>query len=120
MRTFEIVLLAVIGFVLLCCGLIMLAAIARSADLRPDTIDFEVAHTSHMSQHFGPNQTAYGYDVAGIAARWNYERASFVIFEGAIVERCYMADAYTPECGAMIGRNRELFQARIAYTLWSK
>jgi hypothetical protein len=113
------------GKVLVAAGILgsaalIVACIAQGADLRPDSVDVELDHVSHVSQHFGPDPTVYGYDVVGFAARWNYKRASVTIVEGAIIERCYMAGPSNPECGAMVGRNRELFQARVSYTLWSK
>ena len=103
---------------------LLVAALAvggcTTVDVRPSDVSLEADHVSHVSQHFGLGPTDYGFDTVGIAARWDYKRASVTVVEGAIIERCYMAGPDNPECGAMVGRNRELFQARVSYSLWSK
>ncbi len=81
--------------------------------LTPERINAEYQHVSHISQHFGPDKTNYGYNSLGIDAHWQYKRVGLDIDEGAVLEACQYN-----WCGSMGGKNREIFNARIDVALW--
>lgn len=99
--------------------LLCLCASAQAFDLRPDGVNVELAHTSHMSQHFGADPTNYGFDTALLTATWRpLPRLAITVGEGVVLEGCErsITDRW---CGALFGP-RETFNARVAYTIWSK
>ena len=96
-------------------GLLALAVSCARADVLPDAIDAELDHVSHASQHFGPHSTEYGYNAAALVARWYLTpRVTLAVTEGAVLDRRDGASY-----GGLWGP-RELFQARLSYTLWRK
>jgi len=104
--------------VLIILGAFMLGVAECSrakADLLPDSVRAEIEHTSHISQHFGPDPTNYGYDAASLVAHWSLgRRFSLEVSEGAVLESCKPS-----WCGGLWGP-REVFQARLGYTIWSR
>jgi hypothetical protein len=103
-------LLAWLIFVVLC--------ITGCAAIAPERVNLEAQHTSHASQHFGPDQTNYGYEAIGADVRWQYGRAALDLFEGATLGTCgEYAGRYS--CDGLYGP-RETFNARIDYAIWSR
>lgn len=100
--------------VVLLLGSCAAIVVANAADLRPAAISFELAHTSHVSQHFGPDPTNYGYNAALLTARWEYQRIHLEVSEGAVLDQCV-----EHSCGGLWGP-RELFTARVGVNLWTK
>lgn len=93
-------------------ALIGLAALALTGcALAPNTVTPFVEHVSHVSQHFGPNPTHYGFEQIAVAARWKAK--------GAFLE---MSEGYNPgsrnshgeACDGLYG-GHEVFTARVGY-----
>ena len=53
--------------------LAVLALLSGCAALAPDYLKAETAHVSHLSQHFGPDQTDYGYNQVGLLLGYSRE-----------------------------------------------
>ena len=85
------------------------------AGILPDTVSAELMHTSHASQHFGPNPTNYGYEGASIVAKWALsKRFTLELSEGAVLGTC------NPQWCEGLWGPREFFTARVSVTLWSR
>ena len=85
--------------------------------LAPTTLNAELEHTSHASQHppFTNQNTNYGYDAVSLVATWALtKRFSVAISEGTVLESCV-----NNSCGGLWGP-REVFHARLSYNLWTK
>lgn len=61
--------------VLLCSG---------CAALKPTSIPIEVEHVSHITQHFGPHPTNYGYDDVSVGLKWKRGNVSVQVSEGYV------------------------------------
>lgn len=108
-------------FALLLGALATCAAPAHALDLRPDSVTFELDHISHATQHvpFTSMPTDYGSEITALVATWHIgPRVTFALSEGASLERPW-SNPYESGYGALLGP-REVFQARIAVTLWHK
>lgn len=46
--------------------------------LIPNTIRTEMAHESHVSQHFGPTPTNYGENLTGVVLHWDTPAHGYV------------------------------------------
>lgn len=86
-----------------------LLALAGCATLEPNAIRVELDHTSHASQHFGPNPTNYGFDAVAVDAHWQRKGLFLDLSEGYVVERKEYG-----ACGALWGPH-EVFQGRVGY-----
>lgn len=64
----------------------------------------EVSHTSHVSQHYGPNQTNYGWNVVSVGVRWRPVK-------GVQVD---VLDGYTPQ---LVDYRHEVFTARVQWEI---
>ena len=82
------------------CGCAAALLLAGCAVL-PNNVRVETAHVSHLTQHFGPDRTNYGYDSVGVVGRWQ--------FGHAYIEA---GDSYTPE---RLDGYHEVFEARFGY-----
>lgn len=91
---------------------------AHSMDLRPDSLDIETTHVSHISQHFGSNATNFGYDSIALAASYKWRRLTVTVAEGIVLDS---RDPHTHEAcyGALFGP-REVFTARFTFNLYRK
>lgn len=99
-----------------------LPAVAGAVDLRPDSLSFELDHLSHASQHrpLTAEPHEYGMNIAALVARWQLTpRLSLAVSDGATLEACRRTAAQERICGSFYGP-REVFQARLSFTLWSK
>lgn len=99
-------------------GLVATALLSGCA-LQPQSIDLIADHTSHISQHFQQSTGDYGYNVIGVAARWQEGRFALDVSDGVNVNGRQFTPNGTPYYGALIG-SREVFNARISYSLWQK
>lgn len=89
-------------------GLLVAAASANAADLMPDSVDAEVNHVSHALQHFGKHRENFGYQVASVVVEWDAtKRLTITASEGVTISGC-------------LDGQREVFEARVTYRLWSK
>ena len=81
------------------------------------SVNIEVQHTSHLSQHFG-DQRHYGFNAIGVDVRGQRGCVSVDVFEGAVLGACgtYYDSTY---CEGLYG-SREVFNARLDVALWSK
>jgi hypothetical protein len=93
-------------------------SLAYGINLMPDAINIEMDHISHISQHFGPAPTSYGYSDAALSARWDVGRLHLTVAEGYTLGSCQQPPPFL-RCGGLAGPH-ELFQASVAYNLWSK
>lgn len=85
--------------------------------IEPNTLPVEFTHVSHVSQHFGPNPTNYGYDAFSIGAKWlPIKNLSLSVSEGVILEPGHCAANGALEHGALDGP-REVFTGRVAYEI---
>lgn len=48
----------------------------------PNTLTVDTQHVSHISQHFGPNPTNYGYQDLVLMARWDFGTFHVELGEG--------------------------------------
>lgn len=97
--------------------LIFCAVMSGCAALEPD-VSVDTVHVSHVTQHFGPDPTSYGYNAAELALHWHVKRFELTVADGLVLDRCHHAtDLSHPECGALVGP-REVFEARASYYLW--
>lgn len=93
---------------------------AHAWDLRPNDIRAEVEHISHVTQHFGAVGTNYGYNDIAVVFRWRLtSRLSFEIAEGMSIDPVIRTADGERMYGALFGP-REVFHARIDYTLWGR
>lgn len=83
--------------------------------LEPNAVRFEAEHVSHISQHFGPNPTEYGFDAISLVAHWQYAHAYLDVSEGINVSPEFDGNRVVgPVYGSLAGP-RETFQARAGY-----
>jgi hypothetical protein len=82
------------------CGCAAALLLAGCAVL-PNNVRVESEHVSHLTQHFGPDRTNYGYDSVGVVGRWQ--------FGHAYIEA---GDSYAPE---RLDGYHEVFEARFGY-----
>lgn len=88
-------------------AIISLCALSGCSALRPHSVLIEADHVSHISQHFGPNPTNYGFDSINVGLKWTPTKHTyFEILEGAVLEK-KDGEAY----GALAGP-REVFTAK--------
>lgn len=52
----------------------------------PDTIPVEIQHTSHITQHFGPERTNMGWNTFFVGAKWRQGPVNFEIRDGYSLE----------------------------------
>ena len=83
--------------------------------LQPVSVDIELDHISHISQHFSQVPTEYGYNMAALAARWQIGRLSLTLADGAVLGGCKNG-----WCGGSLQGPRETFNARLSFTLWRR
>lgn len=83
--------------------------------LEPNAVRFEAEHVSHISQHFGPNPTEYGFDAVSIVAHWQYSHVYLDVSDGINVSPA-LKGVVGPVYGAL-GGPRETFQARAGYEI---
>lgn len=87
------------------------------AALEPNTIGIEGDHVSHISQHFGPHPTNYGYDAIALTAHWQIAgtRAYVELSEGYNLHNNYQMVNGAESCGALWGPH-EVTTLRLGYT----
>ncbi len=54
------------AYIILAVGVIVACTFLSGCALAPDYVKPEIEHVSHVSQHFGSNQTNDGYNQAGV------------------------------------------------------
>lgn len=96
-------------------GIIALMVLCASCALEPNAVRFEAEHVSHISQHFGPNPTEYGFDAVSIVAHWQYSHVYLDVSDGINVSPA-LKGVVGPVYGAL-GGPRETFQARAGYEI---
>ena len=100
-------------------ALLVLAALCSGCALAPNTIRPELEHISHLTQHFGSNQTRYGADIVSVVAHWDTPHHTFIeIGEGIDIDKRTQYKG-EQQCGEIMGP-REQFTARIGYTFTVK
>lgn len=62
-------------------GLLLVLSLSGCA-LAPNTIRTELAHQSHIGQHFGGDRTNYGAQYAEVIARWQVHGAYIDVGQG--------------------------------------
>lgn len=82
----------------------------------PDSIEPELVHVSHATQHIGSNRTEFGYNEVAIAAKWR-PTVHFTIemSEGYNVNRQWHSP-YGSQYGSLIGP-REVFELRAGWEI---
>lgn len=87
-------------------------------NLLPDYVALQLAHTSHVTQHFGEDPTNYGFSALELAASWSYGRVYWQIADGLNLNQCVGA---MPRmiCGSLYGP-REIFTAQIGVILFAR
>ena len=90
------------------CGCLLLLS---GCVLMPDYVGVEAEHQSHLTQHFGPNQTNFGSEQLNLNLTWSKPRSGFYgeISEGVDVDPCR-----GEVCGEIYGP-REQTQIRGGY-----
>jgi hypothetical protein len=89
---------ALIGFLV---ALLLALLCGGCSTLKPTGL-VEVSHTSHASQHFGPDQTNYGWNVYSLGVRLRP-------IKGLTID---LTEGYSPE--RLDGRH-EVFNGRVTY-----
>lgn len=84
-----------------------LAALTGCAAM-PDKLRLVASHDSHLTQHFGPNPTDYGYNAVAVELGWKRGPWFLDVSEGLVLNHAANGGQ---EYGAMWGP-REIFQAR--------
>lgn len=92
--------------------ILFILTIPLLAACAPTRVRVEIEHLSHATQHFGPNPTNYGVDVAQVVGRWDRGGAYLELGEGLVLEPCTKT-----VCGSLAGP-REVFTGRVGYE-WS-
>jgi hypothetical protein len=96
----------------LCALLLPLSGCAVLHRVEPDSASVVIEHVSHITQHppiaqlLGQKPTNFGFDTAGLQARWAGRRWWLTIADGARVFSGYLPGP------------REVFQAQLGYTFW--
>ncbi len=85
--------------------------------LAPNTIRTEVAHLSHLGQHFGGDRTNYGAEYAEVIARWKFKGAYVDLGQGYNVSPG-MGTGWKEVCPGGICGPRELTTVAVGYE-WS-
>jgi hypothetical protein len=100
--------------------LIFLAAAAASGcAAMPNSVSPEFEHISHATQHFGPDRTNYGANIANVTAEWDVGKHFYVtLAEGLDLDKTYSIYG-KPEHGEIMGP-REEFTGRVGYKFITK
>lgn len=80
-------------------------------------MDLFLDHTSHIGQHFGSDTTDYGLDVMGLNAKWTAGRFALNVSDGIALESERKDALGERICGSFYG-GKEVFNARLSYSLW--
>jgi hypothetical protein len=82
--------------------------------IAPNTVRTEVAHLSHLGQHFGCNQTNYGAQYAEVIARWQFRGAYVDVGQGYNLSSG-MGGGWKEVCPGGICGPRELTTVAVGY-----
>jgi len=82
----------------------------HAIDLRPTAVFVDIQHLSHVSEHFGANQSNLGAEIASLGFRYDFSRLHFTVKEGSSFGSGWQS----------IKGPREIFQAQISYDIWRK
>lgn len=81
--------------------------------LVPDEIRPEIEHMSHLTQHYGNNQSNYGSDIANLVVAWHTpSHINIELAEGVDVDRRFIGGGGYGE----IAGPREQFTGRVSYS----
>ena len=111
--------------ILAVAALAVFICVVSGCSIEPERVSAFAEHMSHATQHppFTDHNQTCGADIVGVAANWDISRRVHLsVSEGIALERHYpAAPGYQDgSYGEIIGPNREQFEARVSFDLWSK
>lgn len=95
--------------------IILAALVLSGCAIAPNTIRTEVAHLSHIGQHFGGNRTNEGAEYAEVIARWQFKGGAYVDVGQGYNLSPGMGAGYRNVCAGSICGPRELTTVAIGY-----